>query len=124
MPQNEVYKTVDKFDRMIGALVGLPDVAKTQPSTVVALSPLIGESQTFILQTYRQRDVGDTIFLQYVDADGSKRIVIPPAAADAIARQRDSLTLKVRKRIGKESAAARKARGELPGFMRDKAKSK
>jgi hypothetical protein len=113
-----VYRTVDKFDRMMGALVGLPDVTKTLPSTITCQSPLIGEAQTFIVQTFRQREVGDTIFLQYVDGTGSVRIAIPPQAADAICRQRDALTLKVRKRIAKDAAAARKARGELPGFMK------
>jgi hypothetical protein len=114
------YRTVDKFDRMMGALAHLPDVAHTKPSTVVAMSPLIGEAQTFIVQTFRQREVGDTIFVQYAAAEGLVRIAIPPAAADAIARQRDALTTKVRKKAGKDQAAARKARGELPGFLRGK----
>lgn len=114
------YKTISPFDRAIGALVGLPDVTKTKPSTVVALSPLVGEAQTFIIQTFRQTEKGDTIFVQYMDGAGSVRIAIPPAAADAIARQRDSLTTKVRRRVGKETAAARAARGELPGFMKTK----
>jgi hypothetical protein len=116
----EEYRKVDKFDRVMGALANLPDVTHVKPSTVVALSPLIGETQTFILQTFRQKEVGDTVFLQYIDGETSIRIVIPPAAADAIARQRDSLTTKVRKRVGKEQAAQRKARGELPGFLRVK----
>jgi hypothetical protein len=114
------YKTVDKFDRMLGALHDLPDVTRTKPSTVVCTLPIIGASQTFIIQTLRQREVGDTIFLQYVDDVGSVRIAIPPAAAEAIARQREALTTKVRKRVGKQSADARKARGELPGFMKHK----
>ena len=116
------YKTIDKFDRMLGALHDLPDVTRTKPSTVVCTIPIIGASQTFIIQTLRQREQGDTIFLQYVDDTGSVRIAIPPAAAEAIARQRDSLTTKVRKRVGKEQAQARKARGEVPGFLRKKKK--
>jgi hypothetical protein len=116
----EQYRTVDKFDRMMGALANLPDVAHTKPSTVVAVSPLIGEAQTFIIQTFRQREVGDTIFLQYVDGEGRVRLAIPPAAADAIARQRDALTTKIRRKVARDMAAARKARGELPGFMRIK----
>jgi hypothetical protein len=116
------YRTVDKFDRMMGALANLPDVAHTSPSTVVTVSPLIGEAQTFVIQTYRQTEVGDTIFIQYMDGEKHVRIAIPPKAADAIARQRDALTTKVRKRIGKQSAAARKARGELPAFQKNKAK--
>jgi|SRR5712692_5738744 len=114
----QTYRTIDKFDRMKGALENLPDVTKSKPSTISVVSPLIGENQTFIVETYRQRDVGDFIFVQYLDADKSIRVGIPPAAAEAIARQRDSLTTKVRKRVGRDQAAARKARGELPGFMK------
>ena len=124
MANDPTYKTIDKFDRMLGALEGLPDVTRTKATTINVFTPLIGAGQTFIVQTMRQREVGDTIFLQYVDDNGAVRIAIPPAAADAIARQRDALTTKVRKRIGKESAEARKARGELPGFMQKKGKKK
>lgn len=115
---DQPYRTVDKFDRLLGALVDLPDVTCTKPSTVVTVNPLIGEGQTFIIQTFRQREVGDTIFLQYAAAEGLVRVAIPPAAAEAIARQRDALTVKVRKRIGRDSAAARKARGEQPAFLK------
>ena len=45
------------------------------------------------------------------DLDGAIRIAIPPGAAEAIARQRDALTTKVRRKIGKDQAAIRKARG-------------
>jgi hypothetical protein len=116
----EQYRTIDKFDRMMGALVDLPDVAHTKPSAVTTVSPLIGEAQTFIIQTFRQAEVGDTIFLQYVDGTASVRLAIPPKAAEAIARQHDALTAKVRKRVGKEQAAARKARGEVPAFLKAK----
>lgn len=115
---NQSYRQVDKFDRMLGALAELPDVTRTKPSTVVTTTPIIGAAQTFIIQTFRQAEVGDTIFLQYVDDTGSIRIFLPPAATAAIIRQHDALTTKVRKKVGKAQAAARKARGELPGFMK------
>lgn len=114
----EGYKTIDKFDRAMGSLADLPDVASSRPSTIIAVIPMIGATQTLIIQTFRQRERGDTIFLQVIDDAGSVRLVIPPEAADAIARQRDALTSKIRRRIGKEQAEARKARGELPGFMK------
>jgi hypothetical protein len=98
MNEPKEYKITDKFDRMLGGLHNLPDVISTKPSTVVAVLPLIGQAQTYIIQTLRQREKGDTIFVQYVDDRGSVRLVIPPAAAEAIARQRDSLTTKARKR--------------------------
>jgi hypothetical protein len=53
------YKTVDKFDRLAGALANLPDVTESKPSTVMAHTALIGETQTFIIQTRRQREVGE-----------------------------------------------------------------
>src|SRR5258707_1249833 len=110
----------DQFDRLMGALHGLPDVTAAKPSTLRTLSPIVGSAQTFIVTTYRQREKGDTIFLECIQADGSFRVAIPPAVADAIARQREALTTKVRVKIGKASAAERKQRGELPGFMKGK----
>jgi len=119
----EQYRQLDKFDRLHGALEGLPDVTKVKPSTIITHEPLIGATQTFFIQTLRQREQGDTIFIQYVDDEGAIRIAIPPAAADAIARQRDALTSKSRKRAGREQAEQRKARGEQPAFLRRKQQS-
>lgn len=110
---------MDSFDRILGGLDGLPDVTHAGPSTVRSVN-FIGTSQTFIISTYRMRDKGDTVFLESVSADGSMRLVIPPKVVDAIVRQRDVLTGKVRKKVGKASAEARKARGELPGFMKNR----
>lgn len=122
--QQQAYRTLDKFDRAMGNLSGLPDATHTKPSTVSNVSAILGVTQTFIIETWRQTEIGDTIFLQCADDSGLVRLVIPPKVADAIARQRDSLTVKVRRAIGKAQAAARKARGELPGFMKNGKKSK
>ena len=108
----------DLFDRTIRALDGLPDVVKTKPSTVRALTPVLGLSQTFIVQTYRQRDQGDSIFVEYIGAEGSLRLALPHVVADTIARQRDVLTDKSRRKAAKASALDRKARGIVPGFKR------
>lgn len=114
------YKTVDKYDRAAGSLKGRHDTTGTKPATVVAHTPVLNEAQTFIVETIRVKDEGDWIFVQYIDSEGSARIAFPPGVADAIARQRDALTTKNRKRAGREQAQARKARGELPGFMKPK----
>jgi hypothetical protein len=110
----------DNFDRLIGALHGLPDVAVSAPSTTRTLSPLIGAAQTYIVQTYRQREVGDTVFIECVSAEGSFRLALPPKVADVIARQRETLTSKVRSKIARAQAQDRKARGIRPGFMKGK----
>lgn len=112
--------TIDTFDRLLGALHDLPDVSKTQPSTIQTIMPVIGATETFIVQTVRQKDRGDTIFLQRASKDGLTRIATPAQVADAIARQRDALTGKSRSRAAKANAAARKAAGIAPGFMKGK----
>lgn len=105
------------FDRLIGVLTGLPDVLTTQPSTIQTIEALLGSAQTWIVQTYRHREQGDTIFLQCINAEGSFRLAVPAKVADAIARQRDALTAKARSKAARNAAADRKARGIAPAFM-------
>jgi hypothetical protein len=99
-------------------------VIEVKPSTVRVSIPLLGLSQTFIVQTIRQRAVGDHVFLETVSRDGAIRIVLPPQVADAIARQRETLTAKSRSKAAKTLAQERKARGELPAFLKRKKASK
>jgi hypothetical protein len=116
------YRRIDKFDYMLGQLHGLPDVVQTKPTTIRAVT-IVG-TQTFIVQTVRQRDTGDTVFLEHVDETGTTRMVIPPNVTDVIARQRDTLATQVRRRVGKALAAQRLTNGHAPGFtpeMRAKA---
>jgi hypothetical protein len=113
----DITKAFDSYDRQLGALKGLPDVIEVKPSTVRVTIPLLGLSQTFIVQTIRQRDVGDHVFLETVSRDGAIRIVLPPEVADTIARQRDALTAKSRSKAAKALAQVRKERGDLPAFL-------
>lgn len=116
-------KMPDTFDRLLGGLEGLPDVVATKASTVRTLVPILGSAQTWIVQTYRQKDLGDTVFLECVHADGSFRLAIPPKVTEVIARQRDQLTDKSRSKAAKAVAQDRKARGIKPAFLRKKASS-
>jgi hypothetical protein len=113
---------IDHFDRMIGALHGIPDVLNVKPTTIVAVIPMVGSARTYIIQTYRQKEQGDTIFLQEVGPDGSIRIALPPQVADAIARQRAALTDRARSRAAKDVADERKKAGIVPAFLRPGAK--
>jgi hypothetical protein len=124
----------DDFDRLLGTITGIPGVTSTRESTVTDTPPLgVGGSRTFIVQTYRQRDLNsekptparDTIFLQCIGTNGkSFRIALPAGVADVISRQRDALTDKSRSATAKRLAAERKAAGILPGFMKNKGKRK
>lgn len=108
----------DTYDRLLGNLKDLPDVTHTQTSIVKTTVPIVGNQQTTILQTYRQSGVGDFVFVEVIGKEGAYRFVLMPEAANAIARQRDSLKTIVQRKHGKRLAAERKARGEVPGFMR------
>jgi hypothetical protein len=83
---------------------------------VRSLSSVLELSQTFIVQTYRQRDEGDTIFIEYIGVEGSLRLALPPVVLDVIARQRDAITGKSRSKAAKANALDRMARGIEPGF--------
>jgi hypothetical protein len=122
-PITTEYQTVDAFDRLIGSLSGLPGVVHSREATITIAT--IVESSTFIVQTYRLPELGDTIFLQRVDRNGAVRIAIPPKVAEAIARQRDSLSTQRRRVVGqaqaprlRQLAAERKAAGIEPAFMK------
>ena len=108
----------DIFDRTIRSMSGLPDVINTKATTVRSLSSVLELSQTFIVQTYRQRDEGDTIFIEYIGVEGSLRFAPPPVVSDVIARQRDTISGKSRSKAAKANAMDRKARGIEPGFKK------
>jgi hypothetical protein len=110
----------DGYDRLLGALHGLPDEIHTKPAPLRVIAPLgVGGSKTYIVQTYRQRERGDTVFLEIVGPDGAAiRIALPPEVSNTIARQRDSLTSRSRSRTAKRVAQERKDRGEEPAFRR------
>jgi hypothetical protein len=106
------------FDRTLRSLHGLPDVTACKATTIRHIHPVTELAQTFIVQTYRHGEQGDTIFIEYIGKDGSIRVALPPPVAACIARQRDALTSKNRKRAARAEAARRKAEGIQPAFLK------
>ena len=80
----------DPFDRLIGLIDGTPGTRKARPSTVTSVLPLLGDSQTYVVQTYKTED-GFFGFVQSIDRSGGARFVLPPKVMNAIYRQRDAL---------------------------------
>jgi hypothetical protein len=116
----------DHYDRLIGSLTGLPDVLESRPSTVTTTVPMLGLSQTFVVQTFKQRELGFTIFIQQVDAEGKIRLVLPPRVALAIFRQVDSLMKRSKKKAAQQALETRRSRQDDPSTkpMRDLLKLK
>lgn len=107
--------TISKYDRQRAGLEGV--ALFTKPSTIQNVEGITGRAETFVIRTCRAEELGDFIFIECMDDSGVIRLALPPKVADAIARQRDSLTTRRRKQAGERQAQARKDRGELPGFM-------
>ena len=114
----------DAFDRVVRHLDGLPDTVHTRPTTIRTLTPVLSLSQTWIVETYRQREVGDTILVGYAAADGHVRLAIPPAVAKAIAAQYDQLSTKNRKRGARQAYETKLAAGSDPAIHLKKARAK
>lgn len=103
----------DAFDRLMDRLADLPDVVRSRPTTVESVD-LLGNSQTFVITTVRQRERGDTIFIRIMDRDGGRRYIIPPKAAAAIHRQADGLTTRNRSKAAKQAVQTRQEKGLVP----------
>jgi hypothetical protein len=98
----------DNFDRVIGGLHGLPEHEFSRPSTVTSVLPMVGRSQTYVVQTCRMPGGGYVGFLQMVDAEGRARIAIPEKVMAALYRQREQLVKRARRETGKRVAAKTK----------------
>ena len=118
----------DNYDRLLSQLDGLPDVTRTRQTIVRVMPPFgVGGSETFIVQTVRQRGSEtekskDTIFLEHVTHGRAYRLVMPADVADAIARQRDQLTTINRRKGARAAVETRKERGIVPGFLKNRGK--
>jgi hypothetical protein len=111
-------RPISKYDRVYGGLQGVALFTKT--TTVKNVQLLTGKTETFVIQTARDNELGDHVFIECMDDSGVIRLALPPKVANAIASQRDNLTARRRSIAGKASARSRMERGELPGFMRKK----
>lgn len=110
------YLPTDPFDKVLSSMIGLPDGAHTKP-TVIQHTDFYGHTTSYMIQTVRT-DKGVTAFITQVDAQGSKRYILPQSVLAVINRQCDSITTQLRRRHGRRIAEDRKARGIKPGFMK------
>lgn len=108
--------TSDPFDKMLSRLTGLPNGAHTKPSVTQHID-FYGNATSYQIQSVKT-DEGVTVFVTQVDAQGSKRYILPARVLAAIDRQRTALTKQVRRRHGKRIAEERAAAGIQPGFMK------
>jgi hypothetical protein len=118
----EEQQTISKYDRLRAMVRDINGAISTKPSTIQHVQSLTGRAETFVVTTARAEEQGgDFVFIECIDENQHVvRLALPPKVANAIASQRDALSKRRRSAAGKRQAAERKARGEVPGFMRKK----
>lgn len=108
----------DLFNRIIGGLSGRPDVVEAKATTVRAVHALVGDTETYIVQTFRDKEAGETVFIEHVSATGTVRVVLPPDVTEVIARQSYTISKRMRRSSAKESMRDRMAKGWKPNFQK------
>ena len=103
----------DLFSRELRALRDDPG-AHSSTSTIQT-QDFYGNAATWVLETFRNADGKETVFIQRVDATGGQQLVLPAAVAAALARHRDQLGARARRRQGHRLVAQRLERGDKLG---------
>jgi hypothetical protein len=104
----------------------LPEAKATRPATVVESNAVVGMERTWIVRTARHPEEGFGIFVQLADKSGITQLVLPDRVAQAIYRQRESLTdrstpeSRAKKRAAAEAAKRKKEKAERSRRWREK----
>ncbi len=103
----------DHFSRRLRELSDNPGAVRS--SSTVHTQDFYGNSETWILDTFRV-DGREEVFVQRINAeDRPIRIVLPPAVTSALSRQKDRATTVVRRRSARQALATRRERGDRIG---------
>jgi hypothetical protein len=103
----------DTFSRELRALKDDPG-AISSTSTIQA-QDFYGNTATWVLETFRDADGNEKVFAQRIDWVGGQRLVLPPAVTAALARHREQLSARAKRRQGHRLVAQRKERGDTLG---------
>lgn len=119
MNEQQPYHSPDPFDRIMGMLAERADVTHTKPSPIQSVMPIIGQTVTVTVRTFREAEKGDWISIIYAGAQYI-RIVLPPEVSERIARQREALTAMNRRKGARQGVETRKRKGIVPAFLKGK----
>lgn len=82
-------------------------------TSTITTRDFYGNEVTWVLDSY---DDGDPVtFVQWNDAQGGSRLMLPTAVVRALARHRDAIAAKAKRRQGHTLVALRKTRGDKLG---------
>src|SRR5262252_5752627 len=108
----------DTFDLTLADLDGAPGVLSTKAAVYDIVTPVVGNAETFIVRTFRQVRPVDG---KEEETRATFTVLLQPAVADAILRQREALTTRAvsqrASKLGHAQWQARQAAGLAPAFM-------
>lgn len=103
----------DLFSRELRSLRDNPGAISS--SSTIETADFYGNAATWVVETFRDDAGVETVFVQRNDAQGGQRWVLPSKVAAALARHRDQLGARARRRQGHRLVAQRKERGDKLG---------
>lgn len=103
----------DLFSRELRGLRDDPGALSSQ--STIDTQDFYGNAATWVVETFRGEDGHERVFVQRNDAEGGQRWVLPPQVTAALARHREQLSARARRRQGHRLVALRKGRGDTLG---------
>ena len=91
------------------------DPAALSATSTVDVQDDYGNIETWVVETWRDGHGADTVLLQHTHARGGNRAVLPPAVTSALARHREQIYARAKRRQGHRLIAQRKERGDRLG---------
>lgn len=103
----------DVFSRALRQANDNPGALKA--SSTIEAADFYGNTETWVVTTFRIEAGREVVFLQRNSAEGGLRLVIPTEVVAALASQRERVQAAGRRRHGHKLVALRKQRGDTLG---------
>lgn len=103
----------DAFSRELRAMQDNPGAVCSE--STIRTSDFYGNTETWVVTTYRVNDGREQVFLQRNGADGGTRFVLPLEVTAAMVRHRDHLSARMRRRGARQAVATKRLRGIAVG---------
>ena len=100
----------DEFTLQLANWSDYPQATKVGPA-IVQTQTFLGNAETWTVQTIRHSDLGEAVFIQRIHSSGSMQLALPPKVTEAIARQRDSISAKNRRRGARRAVETKRELG-------------
>lgn len=100
----------DEYSLALRDWIDRPATTRTKPA-LVQLIDHYGHGQTWVVQTHRHNELGETVFVTKVAKGQSLQLHIPPEVVAVIVRQHDAVTTMNRRKGARQAMETRRQLG-------------